>query len=311
VQLLTHQPLLTDRGQRTTPSTEVLLSASDTIKGTERPRTGRADLDIRAQSKATRDRRSMSRTSQLILAYCGWGMFACFLPGFVILGRYFPAAIKANQSAGQTAAFYAHHTTQIRIGLLFCLVLLGLMGTWGVSMATQFRRKEGLYPALTYAQLTAMAAGTAQCVVNVGLWAVAAYRPGQIDPQITQAFNDAGWLLLMGTWITFTIWAIALGLAVLLDKSANPVYPRWAGYLSVWAGLLYAPGGLLWFFKSGAGSWRGAIALYTPWTAFGIWIITFTLLTIRNIKNGAVHEQVLPGDPEPHSGLGDPVAAHA
>jgi hypothetical protein len=220
-------------------------------------------------------------------------MFVLFAIGSVWLGRYFPPAIHPADSAIKVAHWYAAHKTRIRLGAMFSMMAYGCMGTWGVCVAVQTRRKEGMFPALTYAQLTAMAAGTAQIVVMTGLWGAAAWRPLVTSPDVTQALNDAGWFILMGTWITFTIWAIAVGLSVLLDKSNDPVFPRWSGYFSIWAGILFIPGSGTWFFRHGAFSWVGAITLWMVFLVFGAWVLYFSWASYKNVKRGYVHEQDL------------------
>lgn len=235
----------------------------------------------------------MSRISQLTLAWCGPAMVVTFIIGSVVLARYLPPWIAPGDSAERVAEIYADNADRIRIGLVFTVIAYALMGTWGVAVATQTRRKEGMFPALTYAQLTAMAAGTAQIVVNTGLWAAASFRAGEIDPEITQALNDAGFIILLGTWVPFTIWAIAVGLSILLDKSRETVFPRWSAWLSIWAGIGFIPGGTVWFFKDGAFGWQGAVCLYVPFAVFGAWVLTFSYLAMRNVKRGFVNEQDL------------------
>ncbi|MET9248809.1 hypothetical protein [Nonomuraea sp. NPDC003709] len=237
------------------------------------------------------DRRSMSRNSQLLIAWCGPAMVVLFLIGSVWLARYFPPAIHPSDSAQQVAQYYQENATAIRVGLVFSCLAYALMGVWGVCMAVQTRRKEGLFPALTYVQLTCMAAGTAQIVVNCGLWATAAFRAGEVSPEITQAFNDAAYIILLGTWMPFTIWAVALGLNILLDKTDAPVFPRWTGYFSIWAGVCFIPGGTVWFFKDGPFGWTGVVCLWVPFVVFGIWVLYFSYLSMRNVRGGFVHEQ--------------------
>jgi len=261
------------------------LQATDVLTP---PRAG-TDRSVASQ----RDRQSMNRTAQMIAVIAAPVMMVLFGIGSVWLGRYFPPAIHANDSATKTASWYAEHKDRIRIGLVFTMAAYGVMCTYGVAMAVQTRRKEGMFPAWTYLQLVNMAAGTAQIVVMVGLWAAAAYRPGQISPEITQSLNDAGWMILMGTWITFTLWSAFLGGAILTDKSSSPVFPRWSGYFSIACGILYTPGSGCWFFKSGAMSWVGAICLWEVFLVFGAWVMTFAWLSYQNIKRGYVHEQDL------------------
>ena len=247
----------------------------------------------------------MNRTAQLICVFSGPVFILSFIIGSVWLARLFPPIIHANWSAAQVQMFFAAHQTKIMIGLVFTTVAYSLMATWGVGMATQTRRKEGAFPTWTYLQLVNMAAGTAQIVVMGGVFAVADYRPGHIvmhaghaivvggiSPQITQAFYDLGWLLLLGTWMTFTFWAIALGMQILTDKTAA-VFPRWSGYVSIACGIGYMVGSGDWFMKRGAFSWRGAISLWFVFLEFGAWVLLFTFLTYKNIRKGYIGEQEL------------------
>ncbi len=79
-----------------------------------------------------------------------------------------------------------------------------------------------MFPVLTYVQLVTMALGPACLMVATCFWAIAAFRPGEIDPEITQTLNDAGYITLLSTWLPFTMWTVALGLSVLLDRSETP-----------------------------------------------------------------------------------------
>jgi hypothetical protein len=257
------------------------------------------------------ERTSMNRVAQYFCIWCGPLMILLFLIGSVWLGRFFPPAIHPRWSAARVAQFYFHHVDRIRIGLMVTMCAYGVMATWGCAMATHTRRKEGAFPTWTYVQLVNMAAGTAQIVVMVGAWAAAAYRPGAIDPGITQTLNDVGWLLLEGTWITFTIWSVALGMQILTDRSAVPVFPRWSGYVSIAAGLGYTLGSGPWFAKSGAFSWVGAVSLWFVFFEFGAWVLLFTWLSYKNLKRGWVHEQEIAGPGSRGEGMSHGLVADA
>lgn len=248
--------------------------------------------DVRSDSDYAEET-SMSRIAQLAVAWSGPIMIILFIIGSTILAQYLPPQWHPSDAPAKVAEIYSTHLTRIRIGLVFTVIAYSMMMVWGVSNAVQTRRLEGKFPALTYLQLVCMAAGTAQIVVNTGMWATAAFRPGEVSPEITQLANDMGFIILLGTWPPFTIWSIALGAQILLNKSAVEVYPRWAGFVSIWCGLLYMPGGTVWFFKGGPFGWTGAICMYVPFVFFGVWILTFTVLTIKNIRRGNVHRQDL------------------
>lgn len=241
-----------------------------------------------------RDRTSMNRTAQWVCIVCGPVMILSFVIGSVWLARLFPPAIHANWTSAEVVQWFSDHgDKKYMIGMVFTTFAYSVMATWGVGMATQTRRKEGAFPTWTYLQLVNMAAGTACIVVMGAIFALCAYRPGEIDPDITRTLYDLGWFLLLGTWMCFTFWSIALGMQILTDKSPNPVFPRWSGYISVAAGLGYTFGSGCWFAMTGAFSWNGAIALWFVFLEFGGWVLLFTYLTWRNMKSGYVGEQDL------------------
>jgi len=241
---------------------------------------------------ATADSARMNRTAQLVMTWTGFLMLGMILVG-MLLGRYLFPWTSPHDSAEKVSQVYQMHGDRIRWSIVFILCGFGLIQVWGACMAAQTRRKEGFFPVLTYVQIASMAVGAALLMAQSCLWATAAFRPGSTSPQITQALNDAGYITLLSTWMPFAAWAWALGMAILLDRSDNPIYPRWAGWLSIWAGLADIPGNTVWFFKSGAFGWQGAVCLYVPIGGFGIWVTVFTLLTLQNIRGGLVHEQDL------------------
>jgi hypothetical protein len=112
----------------------------------------------------------------------------------------------------------------------------------------------------------------------------AAYRPGEVAPDVTMSINDFGWFAFLFTFPPFTVWCLAIAGAILTNHSGRPFLPRWVAYMNVWAGLLYFPAALLLFFKRGAFAYNGLLALYVPLAAFLIWIVLMTQQLIRSIK---------------------------
>ncbi len=222
----------------------------------------------------------------------------------VLLGGWLPPQIGPGDSAAVVAGYYAQNALRVRVGAVLAMISFGVIPVWGAAMAAQTRRKEGAFPVLAYVQVACMAVETAQIVLNTALWATAAFRAGEVSPEITQTLNDAGFIIFLGTWIPFTLWAVALGLSVLLDRSGSPVYPRWSGYLSIWVGIGYLPCVTVWFFKDGPFGWQGIVCMGVPIIVFGIWLLTFSALTVRNVRAGFLHEQDL--DDTSRMGTGAP-----
>lgn len=185
----------------------------------------------------------------------------------------------------------SEHKDRIRIGSVLMIISMSLLAVWGAGLASQTRRREGSFPVLTYAHLTNIAAGTAMIIMSCIFWMIAAFRPGDIPATTTQTLVDAAYLTFLCTWIPFTLWSWSCGAAILLDRSARPVWPRWVGYLSFWAGLAYAPGFGLAFFKDGAFSWNGVLGLWCPCVSFFIWLVVITWYAVKNVNEGYVYEE--------------------
>lgn len=230
----------------------------------------------------------MSRRAQLVCAWCGPGLFLLFAPGAILLSKFIPPDIGPRDSAQETVRIMSENPDQMRIGLLLMVTGFTLLPLWGASMLAQLRRLEGRFPVLIYAQIASIAVATVFASSGAVFWTVAAFRPTELDPQFTRFALDLGWHFFLWTPQPFTIWCICLGFAI-LGPHGEKIYPRWAGYLSIWTGILFAPAVAVTFFKHGAFGWQGVIGLYEPFAIFAIWILTMTYLTIQNVNRGA-HE---------------------
>lgn len=239
------------------------------------------------------DRISMNRTGQLLCIVAAPVLTLIFVIGGIFIGELFPPRIGAKADAQTVANWFAENKDQVRIGAVCQMFAFALMPIWAIAIAAQTRRREGAFPVWSWAQILCAAAGTGMIVMVQAIFAAAAYRPLDVDPQITQTLFDVAWFTFLGTWGPFTLWCLVVGGSILLDKAPEgPVFPRWSGYLSIWTGILFVPGGAIWFFKSGAFGWQGVIALWIPFVIFFAWICTMSWLSYQNItRRGWVHQQ--------------------
>jgi len=148
-----------------------------------------------------------------------------FFVGVVLLMGFLPPH---SPSAGpeEIAAIFRDNTTQIRFGVTVCSYAVILLAPWGIAVAMQAARAERGRPVLAITQISALSMGAFTGVLDMTVWAVAAYRPHETDADIVRLLNDFGWILFVWVIPTFTLWEIALGLAILLDKSETPAFPK-------------------------------------------------------------------------------------
>tara|TARA_B110000211_G_scaffold139020_1_gene158935 strand:- start:13318 stop:14025 length:708 start_codon:yes stop_codon:yes gene_type:complete len=220
-----------------------------------------------------------------MLKLCIWsGPLATLLAllGMVIISGFVPATNPAASGA-DIADFYVRNVNSIRFGMIISMTAFSLFVPFGVAIAMQTRRMEAT-PILTYMQIVAVAIAALEGIMSACIWITAAFRPDAIDPDITRMLHDLGWICFLVTIPPFSIWIGAVGMAILRDKHAVPLFSRNLGYFNLWVALLITPAMVLPFFKTGPFAYNGILALYLPFGAFFLWMIIMTLALFKSIQ---------------------------
>ena len=208
---------------------------------------------------------------QRIFAWTGLVMLLLFILGFWVVAGYVPPS-GPHESVGQIVRFYSSNTTAIHLGLWMTMLAAALCVTFFTAVSVQMRRIEGPHSPLAWAQLICGGLFTIEFIIPLMIWQGADYRPA-LDPSMTYRLHDLGWLFFLGVVSTGVVQAVVIAWAILRDPREQPIFPRWVGYTSLWCGLLFMPGGLIVFFKSGPLDWRGLIAWWILLAAFAIWVV--------------------------------------
>jgi hypothetical protein len=227
----------------------------------------------------------LNTRSQLV---CVWTTIVCLAMtaiGFFLVSGYVPPK-PADASAETIARFYAEHTDRIRVGVMITFLSWAGWGTLVAAISTQMARIEGDRPVLTNLQTTAGAAGWVFLLLPTALLGAATFRPER-SPEVTQTLHDLGWITAFIAVTPFFVQGLAIAAAIFQDESADPVFPRWFAYTNVWMVLLFLPGGLLLFFKTGAFSYQGLFVFWVPFVVFGAWILLLALMVRRAILREA------------------------
>jgi hypothetical protein len=111
-------------------------------------------------------------------------------------------------------------------------------------------------------------------------FAITAFRSDRADDS-TLLLNDMSWILLVMPWPPFMAQNFAFAFAILSDPRSTPLFPRWLGYLNIWAPIVFTPGAILQFFKSGPFAWNGIFVFWIPATVF---VVQFTVNVIWLLK---------------------------
>jgi hypothetical protein len=218
---------------------------------------------------------------ELLCAWCGVPFAFVFMAGFQLIAGFVPPPAPSLDAAA-ISAMYQEGATAIRLGTLLMMGASGLICPFTVAIFLAMRRIPGVAPALTYTQLVSGAIGVVFFVVPSLIWATCAFRPER-DPELLLLLNDFGWILFLMPFTTFVIQNFALGFAILGDAGARPIFARWVGYFTLWVAVLFLPGGLLVFFKSGPFAWNGLFAFWIPLVVFFGWYMVMVWALRRAI----------------------------
>lgn len=224
---------------------------------------------------------------------CAWGGILCPVIMFIGLwpaAGFFPPHLP-GASAAEIAAIYQQQANGIRVGTILFLVAGAMYGAFTASISAQMRRMEPREtPVLSYGQLAAGTASIVLFLVPALFWTVAAFRPDR-PAEVTQALNDIGWFFFVMPFVLGFLQNLCIGFAVINDPSAEPVFPRWVGYFNFWIAILFIPGCLITFFKTGPFAWNGFLSFWIPAAVFGPWFWVVSWAVIRAVRQQARQAQ--------------------
>jgi hypothetical protein len=55
-------------------------------------------------------------------------------------------------------------------------------------------------------------------------------------------------------------------------------------YFNIWVGLLFVPGGVSYFFRTGPFAWCGLLAFWVAAGAFFVWLLVMPWVTVKSIN---------------------------
>lgn len=224
----------------------------------------------------------MNRVQQQLCLWSGPLYLVLFGIGFWALSGFVPPPLP-SMDAQAIATLYQENTFGIRLGQALVCLCAGLQVPWAALIATQMRRIQGCSREMVYTQLTAGAAGSVFFTIPSMIWMAASFRPER-DPQLTLLLNDLGWCFFVPPVTLAMVQVVALGVGILADRSAKPVFPRWLGYYNLWLALIFSPGVLISMFKTGPFAWNGLLTFWIPATAFFTWFIVMFFMMRKSIQ---------------------------
>ena len=202
---------------------------------------------------------------------------------FNLVGHIFPP-VDPSASPAEMAAFIQDHRNEIKFAVILMAFVAPLFYFFAVITSLQMRRIEGEWGLLSMIQLTTGVVAPTGWVYPLATLSVATFREGRSPEQIS-LIVDQFYLTYVGVAVIFTINILSIGIAALVDKRANPVFPRWFGWFNVIICIPFAPGAFVYATQTGPFAWNGAFALWIPSVCFGIWKVTMIVMLLRAVKS--------------------------
>ncbi len=221
--------------------------------------------------------------TQRMLIFLTLAMASTYFAALVFLMEIFPPP-SPDISADQVALIYSHANLKFRIGVAIMIITGGFYIPWSMVIAVQMDRIEKRTSIWTMLQAVVSASGTWIFALPPLLWGAAAFNAGR-DPAITGLMHELGFLVFYCASSFFPFQLIAISIVSLSERNTDPhtAFPRWLGWLCLWAGVIASEGFVGVIFNSGPFSWNGIFVFWLPVIIFTIWMIAMTIMMFRAI----------------------------
>lgn len=213
----------------------------------------------------------MSKSVERAMVWSGLVVIVLTFAGF-ILARLLPVPPGANLDPAHIAQFYGAHPTSTRLGFLLATIGLSFLAPMTAAIAAAMLRIKDAPPVLALLQVIGGVGVVMMTVIPTILLNVAAFRPDR-NPTVTQAISDIAWLLFVTPIPLFFFQEVPIAVAILMDRSPRPAFPRWVAYANLWIPLTFLPALLPYFFKTGPLAWQGVLVFYLGLATFGAWVV--------------------------------------
>jgi hypothetical protein len=187
----------------------------------------------------------------------------------------------------EIANVYRSHATGIKVAAMLQMCSIALLVAFYGGISALMRRIERNDPTWTYVQLGAGAMSLPPFILCGLLWAAAALRIDRA-PEIIQVINDFAFLFLVAPAPPATVQLLAVGFAIMGDRSPQPVFPRWLAFATFWTAILILPGTLVVMFLKGPFAWNGLLGFWIPAIVFGLWSNVMAPMMIKAAKQATL-----------------------
>ncbi len=234
------------------------------------------------ESDEHRRERDLRARIQVVAAVCGPLFTVGFFVGWGLIAGFIPVP-SPSRPQDEVVAYYQQHSDRIILGLIITMGSAMLVAPFVLVLSRQLKRIEGPARILGPVQTFGGTVTSAVLVVCCLIFLAAAFRPER-DPDITLLLNDLGFTMFIGPYAPAVGQCLAVAFAVFSDRRAEPLLPRWVGYVNVWIAVMFLPGPLLFFFMDGPFAWNGIVVFWLPAVTFGLWFYVMAWVIVGAVR---------------------------
>ena len=225
----------------------------------------------------------MNNRGEMMCVWSGFVAISIFLVAWIFyLGWLFPPP--PGLTAAEITQVYQQNVTGTRIAVALIANFAGPLSVVFAAIITIYMlRMRGPSPVLAWINVVTSAIQVLVFIVPAEIFGATAYRLDRA-PEITQFGNDLGWFIFDNVVGPTQIQYLAIGLAVLWDKSPKPVFPRWFAFFNFWAATIMLLNNMIIFFKVGPFAWNGLLGWWPGASVFCLWYYVAFFVMYKAVK---------------------------
>ncbi|HEX2492634.1 MAG TPA: hypothetical protein VHK24_02580 [Steroidobacter sp.] len=224
-----------------------------------------------------------ARIGQLLCAWCAPIAMIMILSGLWAAGFLPPPSPSLSELEIQ--AFYQLNSLAIRAGGILLMCGCAFSYPFIAAISAQMMRMRGRPAALAATQLITGALSFVPPFITGLVWCAGAFR-AELSASDVRLMNDIGWFFLLMPTPAASLQLGALGIAILCDDKAQPVFPRWLAYFNFWVAIFYLPCATVALFKTGPFAWDGLFGFWVPLVVFGAWMMIMFYMLASDARRG-------------------------
>ena len=132
-----------------------------------------------------------------------------------------------------TAHYYIANQTHFLIGNTLCEIAMAFLLLFSLQLGVMLWRLDSGSHIATIATTVSLASSPIILSFNIPIMSIAAYRPADINPEITRAISDLAWLPSELIWPQLCVAMVLIGIIILKTQGRPESFPAWTGWLSL------------------------------------------------------------------------------